>query len=366
MIRKRRLPKNVSAYIDRHGKERFRYRKTGQPVGNFQHPFGTKEFDLELQRFRNGEKIKVQRYAPGTVGWLAGRYRTSMAFMDGKSAETERNAWAILEKFVTEFANDRIQHFEFSHIEAVLANAVKKRLEGKRMVGGPHAARNLRGELLPFFRYAVKLKLIPNNPVELSAIPKAPKSSGFHSWTDEEIEQYRDHWPMGTNARLALEIFLWTWARRGDGSTFGRSHLKNGKITYTHAKTGETVTLPAAPQLLEAIEAMPVIGAEVFLLTSFGKPYTKAGLGNKMREWCDAAGLPHCSAHGLRKAAARRSAEHGGTNAGLKAAGGWTTDQQVNTYTRAASREQLAKQAIEPVIQADLANRSKKVSQKEG
>ena len=31
-----------------------------------------------------------------------------------------------------------------------------------------------------------------------------------------------------------------------------------------------------------------------------------AGLGNRMREWCDEAGLPQCAAHGLRKAIARR------------------------------------------------------------
>ena len=39
--------------------------------------------------------------------------------------------------------------------------------------------------------------------------------------------------------------------------------------------------------------------------------------GNKFREWCDEAGLRHCSAHGLRKAAATRLAEHGAQGAAL-------------------------------------------------
>ena len=34
--------------------------------------------------------------------------------------------------------------------------------------------------------------------------------------------------------------------------------------------------------------------------------------GNKMREWCNQAGLPHCSAHGLRKAMSRRLASRSG------------------------------------------------------
>ena len=39
-----------------------------------------------------------------------------------------------------------------------------------------------------------------------------------------------------------------------------------------------------------------------FLVTSFGKLCTVDGLGNAVRKWCDQAGLPHCSMHGLRKA----------------------------------------------------------------
>jgi integrase len=102
---------------------------------------------------------------------------------------------------------------------------------------------------------------------------------------------------------------------------------------------------------------MPVTGAKTYLLNGLGNPFTKAGLGNKMREWCDDAGLPQCSAHGLRKAAARRAAELGASNQELKAVGGWTTDQQVSVYTEAASRKKMAKSAMAPVIQFDLDNR---------
>jgi hypothetical protein len=36
----------------------------------------------------------------------------------------------------------------------------------------------------------------------------------------------------------------------------------------------------------------------VWLVTHQGRPFTVAGFGNKMRQWCDEAGLPHCSAQG--------------------------------------------------------------------
>ena len=50
-----------------------------------------------------------------------------------------------------------------------------------------------------------------------------------------------------------------------------------------------------------------------FLTTQFGKPFAAADFGNWFREQCDMANLNHCSAHGLRKAAARRLAEAGCT-----------------------------------------------------
>ncbi len=227
-----------------------------------------------------------------------------------------------------------------------------------RKMGGPHAAINLRDRLKPMFDYAVRLQLIAVNPVAQAQAPKAPKG-GFHPWTEAEIAQYRAHHPIGSKARLALEIFLWTAQRRGDASTFGRKHLADGKIAYTQAKTGKTLWLPAAPQLLEAIAATPVTGTGVFLVTDYGKPYSRDGLGNKMRQWCDEAGLPHCTAHGLRKAAARRVAEAGGTNAQIKAVGGWSNDKEVTTYTASADQARLAESAMAPVIEFDLATRKK-------
>jgi hypothetical protein len=119
------------------------------------------------------------------------------------------------------------------------------------MVGGPSAANNLRKELLPFFAYAIKsLRLDRVNPIDQAASIKVPKG-GFHTWSEEEIAQYRDHHAVGTSARLALEIFLWTAQRRGDASGFGRKHIRDGMIEVTPAKTasssGKTVWLPVAP-----------------------------------------------------------------------------------------------------------------------
>jgi integrase len=98
-------------------------------------------------------------------------------------------------------------------------------------------------------------------------------------------------------------------------------------------KTDVEVHIPILPQLQTAIDATPP-GQLTFIVTHFGKPFTANGFGNKMREWCDQAGLPHCSSHGLRKAGATIAAENGATAHQLMAIFGWNTVKQAELYTR--------------------------------
>lgn len=210
--------------------------------------------------------------------------------------------------------------------------------------------------------YAKKLAWIISNPVDDAERTKAPKTAGYHSWSEDEIARYQARHPLGTRAGLALEIILWTLQRRGDARLFGPEHMKGSQINFRASKTRRDVWLPAAPQLLEAINSMQRVGLKTYLVTEYGKPFSKAGFGNKMREWCDEAGLPHCSAHGLRKAAARRGAEAGSSQQELKAMGGWSSDQEVATYTAAADQKRLAARGLGRVSDLDLANRSGKLA----
>ena len=64
--------------------------------------------------------------------------------------------------------------------------------------------------------------------------------------------------------------------------------------------------------LLSAILASVPRTNLTFLMTEKGAHFTAAGFGNWFREQCNAAGLQHCSFHGLRgKAAATRLANAG-------------------------------------------------------
>jgi integrase len=81
-------------------------------------------------------------------------------------------------------------------------------------------------------------------------------------------------------------------------------------------------------------------------VTSFGKPFTANGFGNKMREWCDEAGLPECTSHGLRKLCLVRLAEAGLDAFRIAAISGHKDLREVQLYVEAANRKRMAREAV--------------------
>src|SRR5262249_57588428 len=69
--------------------------------------------------------------------------------------------------------------------------------------------------------------------------------------------------------------------------------------------------------------------------------------GQWFRERCDMGDLPHCSARGLRKAAARRLAEAGCTAHEIAAITGHASLKEIEHYTKAVDQQKLAASAME-------------------
>jgi integrase len=346
---KRRLPKYISAFYDRHGKERLRYRK-GEVTRYLPGPYNSPEFRKALEAAKTAEPVvKPPRFQPGTIDELLILFYRSAVF-DRLGFKRQAVVRGILENFRDDYGKDYVANFKPAHIEAILLDKKQKRRVGKRIVGGADAARNLHKQLKRLFRLAVKLEWIVTNPAEL-ADSAGGKRGTRHTWTEEEIAQYRAKHPLGTKARLALEIILWTGQRRGDASKLGPQHIKGDRIEWTAGKTDKPMVMLLAPQLKAAIAAMPAVGIKTLLVTQWGKPFSVAGFGNWFADQCKAASLPdECRAHGLRKAIARRAAMLLGTQQQLKAVGGWENDAEVTTYTKGVDQERLAASIMEQVI----------------
>jgi integrase len=142
------------------------------------------------------------------------------------------------------------------------------------------------------------------------------ESTWYEPWEPGPALRYEQRHPIGTKARLALGLFFFTAQRKCDVVLFGRQHIRGGVLTFTQQKNGNRkpvkLELPVLAALQKIIDASPC-GHLTILVTEFGKPFTAKGFGSKFRAWCDEAELPHCTAHGLRKAGAVIAAEKGAT-----------------------------------------------------
>jgi integrase len=340
MPRKRKLDPYTSLFVDRHGKERCRFRRKGLSC-YLPHP-SAKGYRAAYERALEGLLPDRPRDGGRTVNDLLPLFYRSLAFKKGGEAwrHTRRQ---VLEAFAAEYGTDPVAAFRPMDIDAILARKMDKR-DGK---GGTHAALRLREQLLALFRFAVNQEWIEANPVEkVEAVSHKP--TGFYAWTEEDIAKFREFWPLGTKPRLAMELSLWTGARRSDAHR--AEPPRNGRIGFVAAKTGKTQDVPVAPMLAKAIEAMPAVGMTTLLVTQYGKPFTRNGFGNWFKDKCIEAGLPQCSLHGLRKALAMRAANGGASQQELKALGQWSGDREVAVYVAGANQKRLAANALDAVV----------------
>ena len=233
-----------------------------------------------------------------------------------------------------------------------LVSAAHVKMLRDRKAATPGAANNRRKYLSSMFGWAVEQTLLRLNPArDVRRIKYA--SSGFHTWTVDEVRQFEERHPVGTKARLALGLLLYFGVRRGDVVTLGRQHVKGGWLRLVPRKRRhlnlDVSEKPVLPVLADLIARSPT-GSLTFLETEYGRPFTANGFGGWFRGRCDEAGLPHCSAHGLRKAGATLAAENGATGRQLMALYDWTSEKQATKYTEAANRKRLAGQAAQLLV----------------
>jgi len=124
------------------------------------------------------------------------------------------------------------------------------------------------------------------------------------------------------------------------------SNMRNGRLIFAYSKNKTEMNIPVAAPLAETIAATPMIGVKTFLVTEYGKPFTAAGFGNWFRERCDEAGLPHCTAHGMRKAFLRRMAEAGCSEDYIASISGHRDMREIRKYLQAANRTRMATEGM--------------------
>ncbi|MBP7337669.1 site-specific integrase [Niveispirillum sp.] len=345
---------------DRHGNVRLYVRRPGQPKIRLHEQPGTDAFMAEYRAAIGGAPANAKRQKPKAKDPASLRWLCQQWYQDADFRTLSRSTQHIRRLVLDALCDQRdsqgrcLGDKPFALMEARHIRAIRD-----TKADTPAAANNLVGYLRLLFKWAVNTERATRNPAR--DVPKLtlPNPDGHHTWTPPEIAQFEAHHPIGTHARLAMAVLYYTGLRRSDAVLLGRQHISNGwiRITLTknRARKPTTIEIPLLPELAAIIDATPTTQGNLTLLTtSFGQPYGAVGFGNRFREWCNEAGLPHCSAHGLRKSRSTALAESGATERELMAWNGWHSAGEATRYTRKANQRTLAGRAAEKLMEQKM------------
>ena len=182
-------------------------RRKGSPRIALTGEFGSDDFHAAYARALNGEagddtRPKIERAGTGTLAALIASYKQDAAFKDLRDT-TKAGYLSRLDAIQREHGQRSVAGLNQERIETMLA-AYDDR---------PASKLDTLKKLRILIKHAMKKKWIGADP---SAGIKRTKGGEVRSWTDDEIRQYENRWPIGTKQRTAFALMLFTGQRRSD------------------------------------------------------------------------------------------------------------------------------------------------------
>lgn len=337
--------KYVHRYKDRLGIVRHYLRRPGMPKVRLPGTPGSAAFMAAymaaLAIVPKPKETEPDRAITGSFDALAAEWYRSNAFTSlapSTQAVYRRNLDRIRaehgHKLVADLATHNVRHL----------------MEAKQ--GLPAAANHILRMLRLLMKHAVANRWRADDPT-VGVKKFAEREEGAESWSEAHIARFEAYWPVGSRARLAMALLLYTGQRRSDVIRMGPGDMRGGAIHVRQQKTRTELLIPVHPALKSVLAGVPE-GQKTFLAVQGGGPFASTtAFYNWFVQSVRAAGLPAgLSPHGLRKAAARRLAEAGCSMHEIAAITGHKTLSEVSRYTKAAEQKKLAEAAMRRILEA--------------
>jgi integrase len=329
----------VNAFVDRHGKVRYYFRRPGSRSVKLPGLPGSIEFMSSYQAALATvapPPPSPKHIIPGSLADVVAGYYRSAAFAN--LSDSSQKHYRIALKPILAAHGHRLVR----DLPKIAARNIIEAIGATR----PGMANLTRYVLSTVMGYAIATGVRTDNP--FSGLERYRLGS-HHTWTDAEIAQFERYWRLGTRERLAFALLLYTGQRGGDVVKMVRNDIVEGhiRLAQDRARKGTTneLMIPIHPALARALKAGPVVGMQHLIANARGRPLR--GLTELIEKAAHRAGLPErCVAHGLRKAALRRLAEHGGTTKEIAAVSGHRSLSEIEHYTAAADQVRLARAAV--------------------
>ncbi len=350
----------ASAFKDARGKRRWRWRHKGREV-QLGTDYGSADF---IRRYEEAEKgVAPSRTAPGSIDALAIAFYQSPRFTK-LGANTKTTYRGIIDRF-RESKTDKGVRRGSLLVRDLRRSSVMKIMGS--MSDHPGAANNLLRMLRMLMKLALQLEWRDTDPT--LGVDKFPTGPGFYTWSEADIAKFYERHEIGTIPHTAMTLMLCTAAARADVVRLGWGNVREGRIQYRRQKMltrdGVLVDIRIHPDLAAVLDHLPR-DSFTFLETRYSKARSPKAFGGAMRKWCDAAGLPECTSHGLRKAMARRLGEAGCTPLQIAAITGHKSMVEVAHYAEAANRANMADDGFDKLARTKTAQVVGNISPKNG
>lgn len=334
----------VNAFQSQHGRWRYYFRRKGCKRVQLPHP--DDPGFLDAYNAAKGEtNAAPTTIAPGSFGALCQNYMQSADFVQ-LAESTRREMKYVINALIAEHGTKPLAKLERRHILGW-----KDKLASK-----PGAANKMLRTVKQLMTFAEARGFRPDN---LGKGIKMMRGGRWRAWTDAELLDFEERWPLGTRERTGYALALYTGQRREDLVKLTWKSIAGEAFRLKQGKTGTDVVIPIHPELKKALAAVHPRHEKAILASDKGEKLSPVYFGHLMAAAVDEAGLTRgpngCLLHGLRKTAGRLLAEAGALVAPIT---GHRTERMTAEYSRDANQEKLARTSVLKWAKAGKKNKS--------
>jgi integrase len=326
----------LHVYKDRHGHQRSYYRR-GKLKQAIKGVFRSPEW---LASYRSIHATFDRQTAPGapigTVKNMVEQYYASSKFLQ-LDEDTKKGYRRYIDSLCAKINHLQAQAMD----EDVILQWQKKRLDK------PSSANSGLRAIKTMLNFAVKKKILKENPAAHVDPLKIKKTGGWKAWPDAALERFGKE-SLGAS-RTAFYLALHTGQRHGDVLAMRWSDIKDGLIFVKQEKTDEELWIPIHPLLAAELAATPKRGLAI-VQRQDGKPYTRSGFGSIWAREQERLSIK-LPFHGLRKNATVNLFEVGCTPQQVGAITGHKTLAMLQLYGKGANQKRMALEAMKKLTE---------------
>ncbi len=257
--------KHLKIFRDRFGNQRCYFRPTGEAIDLVNFPPSSEAFDLEYNRIVN--KWKKPELAPGTLGLLQRKYRSSGEFQE--LAQRTRKDYSKCLEF--------LKPLEVVPLVSITPPFVVRVRDQAKAKHGWHFANYVKSVLSAMFTWAVERGHMHINPALKVKKVKKPKDApeANRPWHDYERANVLEALP--AHMRLPVSLMMYLGIDPQDALSLKRNTIKDGKLDSRRGKTGVRIWNKFPQLLVDELARAPQHDAITVCANSLGRPWTVDG-----------------------------------------------------------------------------------------